>query len=220
MAPPNKYKGLREAIVFNETKFGTADYKTADQIAKDFGCSTAYVYRVRYLLGFKIPNLKLKNPPPSDPTERVTSTGALEDLLSEPLISQVDRLKILSRLIRTGAPQVKIAAIKAMEDLTKTSDDRVGPGPPLTDADKISRLARLLLALPEEISSQAWEVAYGTRPQKSADRAAVPATLEILPSTTGPVPEPLHDLPIPTFPQAVSRSRPQPQDDDSPGDSL
>ena len=38
-----------------------------------------------------------------------------------------------------------------MEDLTKTSDDRVGPGPPLSDSDKVTRLARLLLALPEAL---------------------------------------------------------------------
>lgn len=193
-----KYKGLREAIVYNETKLGTAEYKTAEQLAKEFGATRAYVYRLRYLLGFKIPNLKPKPQEDLSLKSAITDTGALQDLLNEPLISPLDRLKVLSRLVRTGAPAVKIAAIKAYEELTRTSENRIGPGPPLTRDDKVARLAKLFLALPQDVAAEAWEIAYGLPATTAPNRSSLQPDSEPVPRVIEEVESTVPDLPIPS----------------------
>lgn len=197
MANTTKYPGLKEAIVFNETKLDTPDYKSAGDLAKEFGCSLGYIYRQRYLLG--IANMPEKQPTPTIRlTDAISDTGALKDLLAEPLISPLDRLKVLSRLIRTGAPQVKIAAIKAYEELTRTSEGRIGPGTPLTDDEKATRLARLLMAVGETVAKTAWETAFGNKTPTSANRAPLPAPTPVIPEPKTPLQESLHDLPLKT----------------------
>jgi len=219
MASKEKYVGLRAEILLNENRVGTVDWKTVAQIAEQFGCSTAYVYRVRYLLG-------MKDAPIRAASEQVrldkaqTEEGQLKDLLSEPLISPLDRLKVLSRLIRTGSPPVKITAIKAYEELTRTSEGRIGPGPPLTRDDKVARITKLLLALPVDITAEAWEIAYGYPPTTAANRATVPPPSGAVPPPSVPVPEPLYDLPIPSNRPPSPRGGSLPSDEESPGPTL
>jgi hypothetical protein len=219
MGAHEKYAGLRVMILQNEQAVGTPSYKTVVQIAEHFGTTPAYVYRVRYLLGMKDTPMKLQ----SSHVKLETATdeeGSLKDLLNEPLISPLDRLKILSRLMRVGAPSVKIQAIKAYEELTRTSEGRIGPGPPLTDEDRIARLARLLMALPATLTSQSWEIAYGYAPTTAPDRSTLQAPSGSLPLPASPSPEPLYDLPIPSNRPASPRDRPLPSDGPSPGPTL
>lgn len=204
MANTTKYPGLKEAIVFNETKLDTPDYKTPADLAKEYGCSVGYIYRQRYLLG--IANMPEKQPTPTIRlTDAISDTGALKDLLGEPLISPLDRLKVLSRLIRTGAPQVKIAAIKAYEELTRTSEGRIGPGTPLTDDEKATRLARLLMGVGETIAKTAWETAFGNKTPTSANRTPLPAPTPVIPEPKTALEESLHDLPLKTPPPPSPR---------------
>jgi hypothetical protein len=219
MGAKEKHVGLRTEILLNEQRVGQPDYKTVVQIADQFGTTPAYVYRVRYLLGLKdtpfkqqTSHLKLES--------AIDEEGSLKDLLNEPLISSLDRLKILSRLMRTGAPSVKIQAIKAYEELTRTSEGRIGPGAPLTDEDKIARLARLLMALPATLTTQAWEIAYGYPPTTAPDRSTLQAPAGSLSEPPNPSPQPVHDLPIPSNRPASARRGPLSPDGPSPGPAL
>lgn len=217
---PIKYPGLKEAILYNETRSGESDFLSVEELAQKFGCKVSYIYRLRYIMGLKGGSTKHQSLSSVHTTARVDSEGQLKDLLEEPLLSPLDRLKILSKLIRTGAPPIKIAAIKAMEELTRTSEGRIGPPAPMTDDAKISRLARLLLAIPQEISAQAWETAYGYPPSTAPTRKTLrtePAPAERAPH---PITELLSDLPIPPNRGEVPLSGPQPQDADGQGPPL
>lgn len=59
----------------------------------------------------------------------------------------------------TGNFQLEIAAIQALARLDAQigARDRLGPGPPLTDDDKIHRLSLLLEAVGKRIARKAWE---------------------------------------------------------------
>lgn len=217
---PNKYPGLREALLYNETRAGEPDYLSIEELAEKFGCKVSYIYRLRYLLGFKGGATKLQSLKSVHTTARVTPEGVLQDLLNEPIVSPLDRLKILSKLIRTGAPPIKISAIKAIEELTRTSEGRIGPGPPLTDDDKITRLARLLLAIPQTLSAQAWETAYGYPPTTAPIKETLQSDERSHSEITAPVEELLPDLPIPTNRPSSPISRSQSPDESSTRPTL
>lgn len=155
--------GLREAVIDNERLVGTPQYKTVAELAAEFETIPATVYTIRHRL--KIPS----NEPGGSNTPTValrlinesSHEGLIRILETEPLLTSLDRLKILSRLIRTGPPAVKIQAIKTFEDITKTTTDRVGPPAPLNEDEAIARLARLLIAIGKPITDKACLVAFG-----------------------------------------------------------
>lgn len=73
----------------------------------------------------------------------------------------------------TGNYQLEIAAIQALARLDAQigARDRLGPGPPLTDEDKVHRLSLLIEACGKRITRKAWEKVYGsfTSQDKSPD---------------------------------------------------
>lgn len=194
-----RHKGLRDFIVANETRKGQAGYLPPKDIALKFGCSIQYVYRVRYLLGMKNAPSQPKTPTISLDHE-VDESGALQQLIDEPLIGPLDRLKVLSRLIRVGAPAVKIQAIKAYEELTRSSDSLIGPGAPLTDEDRVARLARLLMAVGSTTASKAWEVAFGVKSPSYATKTPLQPVSHPPSEAPKPQPESLYDLSELSFP--------------------
>jgi hypothetical protein len=84
----------------------------------------------------------------------------------EPLTPEEQRQR-LSNLARqaslTGNFQLEIAAIQALARLDAQigARDRLGPGPPLTDEDKIHRLSLLIEACGKRITRKAWRKAFG-----------------------------------------------------------
>lgn len=175
-----KYPGLRQYIITNERMKGTASYKAPADIAAKFGCSLDYLYHVRRNLAVKnrihvaetTPYRKIRI------SNELTAEGLLKDLESEHIVTATERLAILSRMIRQGAPPLRLQAIKLLEELTKVDMGRVGPPPPLTEEDAVARLAKLLMACGEDISRKALEVAFGTTEDLSDPSEALPEALD------------------------------------------
>lgn len=158
---PPKWSEFKQILLNNERARGTPGFKTCKELALDFGISLPYAYSMRSKLIKKglLPKISEHTPP----SLRLPNTS-LEDLKraleSEIVMSREDWLKILSHIARTGAPVTKIQAIKALEDLTRSSQHRIGPPPPLSPDDKISRLARLIAACGKEIHDAAYKKAF------------------------------------------------------------
>lgn len=167
-----RHEGLREFMIKNEMVKGLPAYKSVAQIAEMFGVSQQYLYRVRQILTkkglLKHHTSAIGEILTSDPgvgrLAKLDPEGLLKLVENEVILSPLDRLKILSRLVRTGAPALKIQAIKTLEELGRTAEQRVGPPVPMTLEDRIARLGRLLLAIGEETSSKAFEVTFGYAP--------------------------------------------------------
>src|SRR5206468_227545 len=120
---------LKSAILDNEKLYGTALYKTIGELAIEYQVTTTTIHQVRHRMG--IPPTGLGPQPAHNPNltptllPAVTTTeGLLKVLEDEPLLTATDRLRILSRLIRTGPPPIKIAAIKTYEELTRVTTDQ------------------------------------------------------------------------------------------------
>lgn len=93
--------------------------------------------------------------------EKVTLNDTGLPLTAE---EQRQRLSTVARNAAiTGNFQLEIAAIQALARLDAQigARDRLGPGPPLTDDDKIHRLSLLLEAVGKRLARKAWERAYG-----------------------------------------------------------
>jgi len=75
----------------------------------------------------------------------------------------------------TGNFQLEIAAIQALARLDAQigARDRLGPGPPLTDDDKIHRLSLILQAVGKRIARKAWERTFNEGQQVVLEAAAV-----------------------------------------------
>lgn len=194
---PLKYPGLRETIISNETFKGMAEYRTTRDIAEEFQAPLSYVYRVRYLLGLEERPAHAEPDRAIPPAELKINTGAVHE--NVPILSAEDRQRSLSQLGRTAPPLARIQAIKALEEISKVSEQRVGPGPPLTSEDRQTRLARLLTAVPLEDALGAWEKAFNYRPHPPEQAPQPQAALQNHPgSLPDPPPEPktpLRDLP-------------------------
>lgn len=219
-----KYRALASAILDNERLIGTTSYQVPEDLAKMWNVPRRVIYYLRNKLGIRskrregsghfghegrkgrgsVPTA-YRNFPAADriTTPHIFTTSA-EDLLKilehEPLLTQLDRLRILSRLIRTGAPAVKIQGIKAYEELTRSTTERVGPPEPLNDEERVARLARLMMAVGPDITAQAQEVAFAQE-----DEGLPPGTAETplradeepLLETAEEAEQPMPDLPQP-----------------------
>lgn len=164
----------------NERLVGTSQYKTVQELAIEFEVTPLVVYQLRHRLKLGLDRKNPKEPRTTTPlstsaSPSVDSTAALLKVLEdEPLLGPADRLRILSRLIRTGAPAIKIQAIKTYEDLTRVTVEKVGPPDPLTEDEAVARLARLMLGLGEPIVSKAREVAFGSQEESPPGEPEAP----------------------------------------------
>lgn len=221
-----KYSGLHEAIIKNESVKGLAGYKPIEELAQEYGTTVRYLYRVRKILRDK-GLLKRGFQSFSGKAEHHGYLGKLdpEELIkvieNEPILGPLDRIKILSRLVRTGTPALKIQAIKTLEDLSRVSEQRVGPPSPMTRDDRVARLSRLMLAVGEETVAMAHEVTFGYKPQKPlpSEEALQPGPDDLL-QPSDQAAESLRDLfgPSPSGPQP--ERGPLPQDGQGPGPAL
>jgi hypothetical protein len=163
-----KYAAYRQALIDNDKLKGLPTYKTAKELAALYGVPPAYAYQIRHRLVKQGVITRDKFISPREATKISHTTEELLKVLEEePLLSALDRLKILSRLVRTGAPAIKIQAIKAMEELSRSTEKRVGPPQPLTEEDRIARLGRLMLGCGEETCERAWDVAFPSQPSEA-----------------------------------------------------
>ena len=126
---------------------------------------------------------------------------AVEGPAGEPLTAEEQRQR-LSAVARsaaaTGNFQLEIAAIQALArlDAQLGARDRLGPGPPLTDEDKIHRLYLLLEAVGKRIARKAWERAFSEQftPQDQPNDCHEYRELGGSPEET-PLPAPANDPP-------------------------
>lgn len=199
-----KYNALRSDIIDNEKLIGTSQYKTVAELAVEYGVKAITVHQLRHRLGLTGRKHEAKTGSPKlTPLSSTllpdvrTTEGLLKILEDEPLLTSLDRLKILSRLIRTGAPAIKLSAIKLAEDLTRVTTERVGPPDPLTEDEAVARLARLLIAIGPVIHAKAAEVAFGSKeeelPQGGPEEAVQPDPAPIPPNGEGAAPQ-VHNL--------------------------
>lgn len=201
-----------DAILSNEIFKGTPNYRSPREIAEQFGVLPATVYHHRTKLGFR-KLIDLANNGQRHQEKQVIPGGirdsqggliqsltraavSTDDLVrsleAEGVISPLDRLKMLSRLIRVGSPMIKIAAIKAIEDLSKTSEGRVGPPAPLTEEDRVARFVRLFLSAGEFTVKAAYNAAFPSKEESQEEISPDPASIQ----QPGREPAPtLQDLP-------------------------
>lgn len=202
----SRHLALKSTIIDNEKLDGTALYKTVAELSTEYEVPITTIYQLRHRLGLKSTGFQKRHT--QAPTTHTllpastTTEGLLKILEDEPLLTPSDRLRILSRLIRTGAPAVKIAAIKTYEDLTRVTTENVGPPPPQTSEEAVARLARLFIALGKRITKQAYTTAFGDldeitgpetpiQPDPSATSADAPPPAESLPDLQPPNDPPL-----------------------------
>jgi len=216
-----KYFELKKAIVENERYLNTPTYKTVNDIAIEWEIEPGKVRQLRHRMGLRrglgITHNVQKY---SRLAPGLDEEGLLRSLADEPLMKPEDRLRILSRLVRTGAPMIKITAIKAIEDLTRVTTERIGPPDPLSADEAISRLARLMIAAGKKISSAAFSRAFEESnepgsPSPQPEEEIWPDTASS-PSSDPPAAEPLPDLP----PASPTPGGPLPPDPADPGPPL
>jgi len=107
--------------------------------------------RKRGLLPDRAENIRLR-----------TSVGAPPESLLPVLagLTAPERRRILEEIAKTGAEATKISAIRALEELDRQAGGSIGPKPPLSVAEKVNRLARLMLAVGPSIVEQARVAAF------------------------------------------------------------
>lgn len=99
------------------------------------------------------------------PTNPAVDIGALLD--ADASLTPAAKRKILDDLAKSADnPQVRIQAILASArlDAAEGKRDALGPGAPLTDEDKIHRLALLLEACGTYLATHAWKQAFKNEP--------------------------------------------------------
>lgn len=200
---PSKSAQIRDAILRNESLKGQPEHRSTKQLAQDLGVDIAFVYSQRARLKDKVKHYQ-------DPYfKNFADPRALQKVVEEEaVLTPLERIKVLSRLIRTAAPLVKIAAIKALEELTKQESNRLGVPPPLSEDDRVARYTRLFLATGYPTVHAALQIAfpdqYPNAPPDPTTAAIVDGTEEAPAlwafdgaiSAPPPIPEgPLPDLP-------------------------
>ena len=198
---PYKHGPLVEAMIANEAYRGTHKFASVAELADRFNVTHATVYTYRKRLAMKdLIQLQVRRPDdgsadfgPTIAELKRDPEALIRAISDEPILGPIDRLKILSRLVRTASPIIKISAIKAIEDLSRSTEGRVGPPPPLTEEDRVARLARLMLAIGETTVRAALAITFPT-PQTETNETVQPESPPIQPSPL-PSPAPLPDLP-------------------------
>lgn len=216
-----KHQALWDAIIANEAYKDTPRYRSIRELAEEFKVVPATIYTIRTRLGYhKIIEVadngqrgttKTTHRTPHRSNFESHSHATAEDLVrsldAEGIIAPIDRLKMLSRLIRTGSPMIKIAAIKALEDLSKVTDGRVGPPSPLEEEDRVARLGRLIMAVGEKTLISSIAIAFphlkitSQLPERGPEEA-LPPNPNGLRGDASPSPLPMSDLQEATSPQA------------------
>jgi hypothetical protein len=189
----DKWADFRQAILNNERLKGLPAYKELKDLAGMHGISMPYAYKMRSQL---IREGKLRPEIIRTRSDRkgAKAVGAYlpigslaefrKELEKELPMTKDEWIRVLSHLVRTGAPAMKISAIKALEDLTRSSERQVGPPPPMTHAERRERMARLMRAVGPELTDEAREDAFGRTPEGGV-LAGTPAPPE------GPQPGPV-----------------------------
>lgn len=147
--------------------------------ARSFLVQTGVIQRSFFDRSSPVIEGELPEDSPSGPVLATSSVGDLEKEMAAraavdaatmnnsglPLTAEEQRQR-LSTVARnaaaTGNYQLEIAAIQALARLDAQigARDRLGPGPPLTDDDKIHRLSLLLEAVGKRTARKAWERAF------------------------------------------------------------
>lgn len=100
--------------------------------------------------------------------ERIWTPEDVEQTAFNEVMPELERLQKLSLMARHGTDAISVAAIKALEDLSRAKGTSVGPGKPLTTDEQIARLARLCLAVGQEVSERALRVAFSEKDDSEA----------------------------------------------------
>lgn len=205
-----KHPGIRDVVLQEEiNKTRGLAHMSPKKIAEVYGTTVGYIYGIRrelQLSGLMPKSGEAAATQHLTKAEKRASRGSrtelqradedpeyLQKLLAdEPVMTALDRIKILSRLVRLGAPSVKLQAIKVLEDLTKQSENRIGPPPPLTEDDQVAHLTRIMLAVPFSVVRRAYETITTPEEEPGAPLSNEPPA--VLPSSPSPE-EPVRDLP-------------------------
>jgi len=102
-------------------------------------------------------------PPPPPPQHPIWKQQDVDAIVNSEVMPELERLQKLSHMARNGPDAISIAAIKAIEDLSRARGSTVGPQKPLTEEEAVARLVRLCMALGRELSEKALSVAFPTQ---------------------------------------------------------
>ena len=83
------------------------------------------------------------------------------ELATMDVVDKTMRLRILSNIAKSGNDNIRISAIKALEDLDRISGANIGPPPPSNDEERITRLSRLMVAVGRPLADAAMAKAFG-----------------------------------------------------------
>lgn len=95
-----------------------------------------------------------------------SARSILESFPDAQILSPDEAMRLLSILAQEAAPAVQVSALKLLDDLQARHRPpaSLGPPPPMTDSQKVSRLARLMDAVGPRISRLAAEEAFPLEP--------------------------------------------------------
>jgi hypothetical protein len=118
----------------------------------------------------------LLDTPPSEWDE-----NSLAQIDKLPVLNAAQRKKLLSAIgMRPSAGVGQAAALKTLEDIDRGSGTQIGPPPPLTEAQQIERLSRLMRAVGQIVAQKAMEAAF-----ESSEKGESPLSVESIPSSDG-----------------------------------
>lgn len=83
-------------------------------------------------------------------------------------LDEAERMRLLAQIARDpeAGKAARIAAMReSRKDESATEERRLGPGPPLTTAERVERLSLLLEACGPEVSRAAWEKTWPSQAQ-------------------------------------------------------
>lgn len=112
-----------------------------------------------------------KEPPRETPRDQ-RDEAVLTEIASGKGGTAEQRRKVLLEIQAAGSDQNRIKAIEVQNKMDEATDRGVGPGVPLTDADRVSRLARLMQICGPRVTARAQEEAFGTAKGEEARAAA------------------------------------------------
>lgn len=154
----SKTHQLALAIWENEKLRGTPKHRTVSELALDLGTTQPYLYSVRRRLHLRTRGMTALGK--HDRSQGMSPEQLLEYVKSEPILNTIERQQLLSHLAKTGAPMIRIAALRALREGSGTEENRLGPPEPATPEEYAERLARLLLGVGRERAEAAMLLAY------------------------------------------------------------
>ncbi len=151
-------KYIKEVILDNQ-RLAPRNRLTPKQLAEKIGCKVATIYQTRErmrtkgLLGPRVNNEtgSLPTAPLPDDVVRLFERAGKGEVLTKD-----ERKAIGSALLATVSDAYKGGILSILNRMDEEQQQRIGPVPPQTEAEALTRLKRVLHSAPPSLAERAW----------------------------------------------------------------